>query len=120
MIRILVVGDQPAVRQGLCMRFAAEPDLCVVGEAADSESGLFLATTLYPDIILIDVDMLHIDVISLVKTLHSACPRVPIILISMYDDALTFKQAKKAGAAAFVAKSLPADTLLATIRQFAQ
>jgi DNA-binding NarL/FixJ family response regulator len=119
MIRILVVGDQPAIRQGLRMRLAAEPDICVVGEAADRESGLFLGTTLYPDIILIDVDMLHMDGIPLVKALHSVCHQVSIIIISMYDDAPTFKQAKKAGAAASVAKSLPADTLLATIRQFA-
>lgn len=117
MIRLLVVGDQPAVRKGLCMRLAAEPDLSVVGEATGEKAVVELATSLCPDVVLVDMDMLHIDGISTVKTLHTAYPQASVILLSMYDNAFNYKRAEHAGAAAFVDKSLPADTLLATIRQ---
>jgi DNA-binding NarL/FixJ family response regulator len=120
MIRLLVVGDQPAIRKGLKMRLAAEPDLSVIGEATDKKSIFEMATSLCPDVVLIDLDMLHVDGMATVKTLHRICPQISIILLSMDDDVFTFDQARNAGAAAFVAKSMPADTLLATIRQVAR
>ncbi len=117
MTRLLVVGDQPAVRRGLLMRLAAEQDLSLVGEETEGRSVIDLARSLCPDVVLIDLDMLRIDGISTVKSLHSICPQASIILLSMYDDVLTGDQARVAGAAALIAKSMPADTLLATIRQ---
>jgi DNA-binding NarL/FixJ family response regulator len=120
MTRLLVVGDQPAVRKGLLMRLAAERDFSVVCEATEGKSIMDLAGSFCPDVVLIDLDKLRIDGIATVKTLHSICPQASIILLSMYDDLLTSEQARNAGAAAFVAKSLPTDTLLATIRQVAR
>src|SRR5512143_4314727 len=54
MIRLLIVDDQPAVRKGLQMRLAVEPDLSVVGEASDGEVAVELAQALGPDIVLMD------------------------------------------------------------------
>ena len=119
MIRVLIVDDQPAVRQGLRMRLAAEPDLEVVGEAADGEVALSCAQALCPDVVLMDVEMPHMDGIAATDTLRKLCPSTAVIVLSMYDDARTRARAEDAGAAAFVAKSLPTDTLLATIRQVA-
>jgi DNA-binding NarL/FixJ family response regulator len=120
MIRVLIVDDQPAVRKGLLMLFAAAADLRVVGEAADSQSALELAVSLCPDIILVDVEMPHMDGIATAATLHGICPQASIIILSFHDDAPTRARAEDAGAAAFVAKSMPADTLLTTIRQVSQ
>lgn len=119
MIRLLIVDDQPAVRQGLRMRLAAEPDLEVVGEAADGEVALSSVQALCPDVVLMDVEMPHMDGIAATGALRKLCPSTAVIMLSIHDDARTRAQAENAGAAAFVGKSLPTDMLLATIRQVA-
>ena len=119
MIRLLIVDDHLAVRQGLRMRLGAEPDLEVVGEAADGEVALSSAQALCPDVVLMDVEMPHMDGIAATGTMRKLCPSAAVIVLSMYDDARTRAQAHNAGAVAFVAKSLPTDILLTTIRQVA-
>jgi DNA-binding NarL/FixJ family response regulator len=116
-IKILIVDDQPAVRQGLFMRLEAEPDLEVVGEAADGETALTLAHALCPDVVLMDVEMHAMDGIAATEALHATSPHIAVIMLSIYDDAQTRARAEQAGAMAFVPKSVPTDMLLATIRQ---
>ena len=101
------------------MLLAAEQDLAVIGDTAGVKSEMDQVRSLQPDVVLVDLDMLSLDGISTVKTIRSICPQAAIILLSMYDDLLDCEQASNAGAVVFVAKSLPADTLLATIRQVA-
>jgi len=120
MIHILIVADQPSVRKGLKMRLAAEIDFCVIGEASDSAVALDLAQSLCPDIVLIDMDMPNTDGIALTSEMHQLCPNTDLITLSIRDDAATCAQAQQAGAAAFIAKSMPADILLTTIRQTAR
>jgi DNA-binding NarL/FixJ family response regulator len=117
MIRLLVVESQAAVRKGLLMRLAAESDLSVVGEAADGQAAVDLARVLRPDVVLIDVELPRGDATA--NELRLICQEALVIILGMHDDALTRARAKEAGAAAFVAKSMPADTLLTTIRQIA-
>jgi DNA-binding NarL/FixJ family response regulator len=102
------------------MLLTAEPDIQVVGEASDGEGALSLAQTLNPDVVLMDVEMPRADGIAAAQALHAVCPRVAVIMLSIYDDAMTQALAQKAGAAAFVPKSIPADMLLAAIRQVAR
>jgi DNA-binding NarL/FixJ family response regulator len=120
MIRLLIVEDQAYVRKALRMRFAAEPDLSVVGEAPDGEAALALVPSLCPDIVLMDVEMPLMDGIAATAALHRICPQTVVIMLSIHDDALTRARAADAGAAAFVAKSMPPDTLLVAIRQVTQ
>ncbi len=101
------------------MLLAGEPDLCVLGEAADGVTALDLAARLQPDIVLLDVDMPRLDGIATARSLRWLCPQTGIILLSIHDDARTQENAAEAGAAAFVAKSMPATTLLTAIRQVA-
>jgi len=119
MIRLLIVGDQPGVREGLLMRLAAEADFDVIGEAANGQTALRLATLLCPDVVILDVDMPSLDGMATARALRSLCPYASVIILSFKDDALTRSLAEQAGAAAFVAKSLPAATLLSAIRQVA-
>ena len=120
MIRILIVEDQPGVRRGLQMRLAAEADFSVIGEATDGQVTLDLITSLRPDVVLMDVDMPRLDGIATASALRLSCPQTSVIMLSFQDDALTCRLAEQAGAAAFVAKSMPVDTLLTAIRQASQ
>jgi DNA-binding NarL/FixJ family response regulator len=117
MIKLLLVDDEPAVRKGLRMRLAAEPDLEIVGEAADGQAALALAEKLNPDVVLMDIAMTPTNGITTTQALHMMLPHVAVIILSIHDDALTQERAEKAGAVAFVPKRVPTDMLLATIRQ---
>ena len=119
MIRLLIVEDQPGVRQGLRMLLDAESDLSVIGEAADGGDALMLAASLGPDVVLMDVEMRRMDGIATTTALHQAFPRIPIIMLSIHDDAGTRARADVAGAETFVSKLMPAKVLVAAIRQVA-
>jgi len=119
MIKLLLADDEPAVRKGLHMRLAAEPDFEVIGEAGDGQAALALAETLHPDVVLMDIAMTPMNGIAATQALHMMCPHIAVIMLSMYDDAAMQERAEKAGAAAFVPKRVPVDRLLAAIRQVA-
>ena len=118
-IRVLLVDDQPAVRQGLRIRLVLEPDVEVVGEAGDGAGAISLAESLRPDVILMDVRLPGMDGISVVRTLRAVAPESAVVILSLYDDAKTRARAQEAGAAAFVAKHKVEETLLAAIRRAA-
>jgi DNA-binding NarL/FixJ family response regulator len=119
MIRLLIVEDRPGVRQGLRLLLDAESDLSVVGEAADSTVALALIAALGPDVVLMDVERRRMDGIATTTALHQAFPCTPIIILSLDDDAGARTRADGAGAAAFVSKLMPAESLLTAIRQAA-
>jgi DNA-binding NarL/FixJ family response regulator len=117
MIRILLIDDEPAIRKGLRMRLEAEPDMWVIGEAANGETALTLASALGPDAALIDFQMPHVDGITTAKALHTICPYVAVIMLSMHDDTATRALAEDAGVSAFVTKRANMQELLVAIRQ---
>ena len=118
-IRLLLVDDQPAVRRGLRMRFALEPDLEVVGEAGGVAEAISLARALHPDVVLTDVEMPGVSGIAAIATLRRVAPHSTVVIFTLYDDAAMRARAREAGAAAFVAKHQTEETLLAAIRRAA-
>ena len=117
MIKLLLVDDEPAVLKGLQMRLAAEPDMTVIGEAADGETALSLAPALLPDIVLMDFQLPRMDGIATTRALRAICPKVAVIMLTIHDSAAMQTSAEKAGVAAFITKRASMQELLATIRQ---
>jgi DNA-binding NarL/FixJ family response regulator len=120
MIRLLLVDDQPSVRQGLRMRLSVEPDITVVGEASNGREAMALVQQLAPDIVLMDVEMPEMDGIEAAAVMCASTPQSAIVMLSIHDDVSTRARAHAAGAAAFVTKSGAIEVLLATIRQTAE
>jgi DNA-binding NarL/FixJ family response regulator len=118
-IKLLLVDDLACVRQGLRMRLGLEPDLQVVGEAGDGAEALALASSLRPDVVVMDVEMPGMDGLAATAALQKSAPRCAVVTLSLHDDIATRLRAHLAGSRAFVAKHQPVDQLLAAIRSAA-
>ena len=114
--RVLVVDDHALVRRGFATLLAGEPDLDVVGEAADGKLAIELARHLVPDVILMDVSMPVLNGIEATRIIHAEFPAVRIIGLSVFDDPDQPDAMRAAGAVAYVRKNDPPETLLAAIR----
>ena len=119
-ITLLVVDDQPSVRRGLRMRLALEPDLKTLGEASNGLEALTAVQALAPDVVVMDVDMPHLDGIAATATLADVAPRTAVVILSIHDDEGTRQRARAAGAVAFVAKQAGDLALLEAIHAAAQ
>ncbi len=120
MITILLVDDQPAVRRGLRMRLALEPDVTVVGEADDGATAVDLAASLDPDVVVMDVEMPGMDGIAACSALRERAVRSSVVVLTLYDNASMRDRALAAGAVALVGKGEASETLPVAIRQAAQ
>jgi DNA-binding NarL/FixJ family response regulator len=115
-IRVLIVDDQALVRAGFRMILEAQPDLEVVGEAADGSAAIDAVRTLRPDVVLMDVRMPGVDGIEATRRLTEA--RVPgkIVILTTYDlDEYVF-DALAAGASGFLLKHVPPEELVRGVR----
>ncbi|MER7707557.1 response regulator transcription factor [Kitasatospora sp. NPDC097605] len=118
-IRVLVAEDQAAVRAALVMILRAEPDLEVVGQAADGEEAVRLALELRPDVVLMDVQMPRLDGVSATRQVVAAGAAQVLVLTTFDLDEYVYG-ALRAGAAGFLLKDLEADTLVEGIRTVAR
>jgi DNA-binding NarL/FixJ family response regulator len=115
-ITLLLVDDEPSVRRGLRMRLQLEPDVEVIGEAADGADGVRMAQVLSPAVVVMDVEMPVMNGIEATNEIRSSEPGVAVVMLSMHDDAATRRRAHDAGASAFVAKHRMDDGLIEAIR----
>jgi DNA-binding NarL/FixJ family response regulator len=117
-IRVLVVDDQGLVRAGFRMILEAQPDIEVVGEAADGLDAVAAAGRLRPDVVLMDIRMPRLD--GLEATRRLAGPGVDdpvrVLILTTFDlDEYVF-EALRAGASGFLLKDLPREDLVAAVR----
>jgi len=114
MISVLIVDDHPVVRQGLRALLEVQDDIMVVGEAGDGRAAVSLATSLSPDIVLLDLKLPGMDGLAVLQPLSAAGLRV-LVLTSATDPAAA-SQAVRAGAAGVVYKDIDPDALVRAIR----
>ncbi len=115
-IRILVVDDHGVVRQGLRMYLALDPELEVVGEAANGAEALHLAHELEPDVVLMDLLMPVMDGIAATEAIRRELPDVEVIaLTSVLEDSAVYG-AMRAGAIGYLLKDTEAGELCQAIK----
>jgi len=119
MTAILLADDQALVRGGLRLIVDAEPDLQVVGEAADGAEAVALAETLAPDVVLMDIRMPVLDGIAATQRLLHRVPATRVIMLTTFDLDEYVVEAFRAGASGFVLKTAPPGQLVAAIRTIA-
>lgn len=117
-IRLVVVDDQPLVRMGLRMLVEDEPDLRLVGEAADGARGLAMISRQRPDVVLMDVRMPVLDGISALRRINAdpGLAGTRVVMLTSFDlDEYVF-DALRAGASGFVLKSAEPVEMLQAVR----
>jgi DNA-binding NarL/FixJ family response regulator len=119
-IRVLLVDDEPSVLRGLRMLLGLEPDISVVGEAADGPTAVDLASRLSPQVVLMDVNLPVVDGITATRQLAARVPQAAVVILSLHDDQGTIDRALAAGAFAFVGKQQIDGDLLGAIRTAAE
>jgi DNA-binding NarL/FixJ family response regulator len=118
-IRLLIVDDHVVVRDGIRLLLEQQPDLEVVGEAGEPSEAIEHAVSLQPDVILMDIGLGAEDGVPLIAALGSRVPSARILVLSMFSDGETVRQALLAGAAGYVVKGAGAGELVAAIRAVA-
>jgi DNA-binding NarL/FixJ family response regulator len=113
---VLLVDDQALVRGGLRLIVEAEPDLQVVGEAADGAEAVALAARLHPEVVLMDVRMPVLDGITATQRLLHRVPQAKVIMLTTFDLDEYVLDAFRVGASGFVLKTAPPGQLVAAIR----
>jgi DNA-binding NarL/FixJ family response regulator len=114
-VSVLIADDQRLVRTGFRLILASEPDIDVIGEAADGIEAAELALARRPDVVLMDIRMPHLDGFQATrKVLASTGSRV--LILTTFDSDEYVYEALRAGASGFLLKDAPADQLVAAVR----
>jgi DNA-binding NarL/FixJ family response regulator len=119
-IKVGVVDDHGLVREGLRLILDGQPDIEVVGDAADAAGAFAVAATHAPDIMLVDLTLDGADGVALLRDLHAKHPRMRVIVVTMHQHAETVRQAFLAGAAGYIVKGAAAADLLTAVRAVAR
>ena len=84
--KVLIVDDHPAVREGLAVRIASQPDLEVCGQAADTAEALKLLEAVRPDVVVVDIQLETGNGLDLVERITARDESIGILVWSMYPD----------------------------------
>lgn len=118
-LRILVADDHATVRHGLKLLIDSQPDMGVVGEAADGDGVLRQAEALKPDIIVMDISMPGMNGLVATRMLKRAQPQVSIVALTRHDDDTYLDELLRAGASGYVLKQSPPMEFIQAIRAVA-
>src|ERR1700730_11764058 len=116
LIRILSVDDHPLLRSGIGALIATQPDMQLVAEAANGKEAVQLYREFRPDVTLMDLQMPDMSGLDAIIAIKSEDPSARVIVLTTYSGDVLAQRALKAGAQAYVLKSLVRTEILDTIR----
>jgi len=118
-IKVLLVDDQTLIRQGIRLLLEIEPDIQVVGQAADGRAALEQVEALHPDVVLMDVRMPEMDGVAATRLLSTSHPEVKVIILTTFEDDETVFEGLKAGARGYLLKDISSEEMAQAVRKVA-
>jgi DNA-binding NarL/FixJ family response regulator len=115
-VRVLIADDHGIVRSGLRLLLERQPDIEVIGEAADGAEAREIAVRERPDLAILDVRMPKLTGLQVTRELKKQVPEVSVLILSMHDDERYLFEALKAGASGYVLKTQADADLMEAIR----
>ena len=119
LVRVVLADDHAVVREGLKALVNAQPDMRVVGEAADGEAAWGTAKELLPDVLVIDLSMPVLGGAEATERVRRDCPSVKVLALTVHEERLYLTQLLRAGASGYVLKRAAAAELVRAIRTVA-
>ena len=115
-LKVVLVDDHPIVRQGLAQMIARELDMEVCGEAETAADALKAIAACKPDVAVVDLSLKGTSGLELLKDLKVRFPKLPVLVLSMYDESMYAERALRAGAKGYMMKEEATEKVLAAIR----
>jgi len=120
MVRVLIADDHDIVRRGLISALSSEPDIEVVGQAANGREAIDKAVELEPDVVIMDILMPNLGGLEATSALAHRLPRTRVLILTVSDSEENLFHAVKFGARGYLLKSATIDDIIAAIRQVAE
>jgi DNA-binding NarL/FixJ family response regulator len=115
-IKAVIVDDEALAREAVRLRLAGEPDIEVVGEAADGAAAVAAAHELRPDLVLMDLRMPVLDGAAATARIVAELPGVRVLVLTTYETDADILRAVEAGATGYLLKDTPREQLVAGVR----
>lgn len=119
-IRVVIADDHAVVREGIKMILSREPDIEIVGEAANGREALDLVAKTRPHVVVMDISMPEMGGVEATRRVKEAYPKVNVLALTMHEDESYVFQLLKAGASGYVLKRGAAQDLVQAIRSAAR
>jgi len=119
-VRVLVVDDHPAFRRALTSALKMVDGFEVAGEAGGGVAACEEASSLEPDVVLMDLSMPDLSGIDAMKEMHKTKPDLPVVILTAHADPGVEREARAAGASGFLAKGTGLDDLVIVLHEAAE
>ena len=115
--RVVIVDDHPLLRERLAQLINHELDLEVCGEAGNAQDGIQLIRNTGADLAIIDITLKGSSGLELIKSVKALSIGIPVLVLSMHEEALYAERALRAGATGYITKHQAADQIIQAIRR---
>src|SRR5271156_6559959 len=114
---VFVVDDHPLLRQGLALLINQQQDLEVCGEAEEAQAAMRAIARKKPDILIVDISLNGPDGLDLLKAIRGSYPDLPVLILSMHDEAIYAERALRARANGYIMKQEATEKVLVAVRR---
>ena len=116
-ISVLIADDHPLIREGISKILALNEDITIIGEAKDGREAVKMTMKTHPDVVLMDINMPHMNGIEATKVIKNELPQTGVIALTIHDDPEYVQEMVESGASGFLLKDVEPEILVKSIRQ---